>query len=173
MSRWKNFGITCSVPIHMRSLLDTHAFLWFVAGDERLSVRARNRIEARESEVLLSIASIWEIAIKAALGRLPLPSPVRSFVPQQMTENKIGLLPSHWTMRWKRAVCRTTTATPSTGCWLCKPEWRRCRSSALILNWTGMASSASGNRGSIVEYAVVIAKSAAGEQRRRPTHPPG
>jgi PIN domain nuclease of toxin-antitoxin system len=77
----------------MRSLLDTHAFLWFVAGDERLSVRARNRIEARDSEVLLSIASIWEIAIKAALGRLPLPSPVRSFVPQQMTENKIGLLP--------------------------------------------------------------------------------
>lgn len=77
----------------MRSLLDTHAFLWFVAGDERLSVRARNRIEAQDSEVLLSIASIWEIAIKAALGRLPLPSPVRSFVPQQMTENKIGLLP--------------------------------------------------------------------------------
>jgi PIN domain nuclease of toxin-antitoxin system len=77
----------------MRFLLDTHAFLWFVAGDKRLSVRARNRIEARNSEVLLSIASIWEIAIKAALGRLPLPSPVRSFVPQQMTENKIGLLP--------------------------------------------------------------------------------
>lgn len=77
----------------MRSLLDTHAFLWFVAGDKRLSVRARNRIEARDSEVLLSIASIWEIAIKAALGRLPLPSPVRSFVPQQMTENRIGLLP--------------------------------------------------------------------------------
>ena len=77
----------------MRSLLDTHAFLWFVAGDERLSVRARNRIEARDSEVLLSIASIWEIAIKAALGRLPLPSPVRSFVPRQMTENRIGLLP--------------------------------------------------------------------------------
>lgn len=77
----------------MRSLLDTHAFLWFVAGDRRLSVRARNRIEARDSEVLLSIASIWEIAIKAALGRLPLPSPVRSFVPQQMSENRIGLLP--------------------------------------------------------------------------------
>jgi PIN domain nuclease of toxin-antitoxin system len=77
----------------MRSLLDTHAFLWFVAGDKRLSVRARNRIEARDSEVLLSIASIWEIAIKAALGRLPLPSPVRNFVPQQMTQNKIGLLP--------------------------------------------------------------------------------
>ncbi|HYR09547.1 MAG TPA: type II toxin-antitoxin system VapC family toxin [Longimicrobium sp.] len=77
----------------MRSLLDTHAFLWFISGDNRLSLRARNRIEARNAEVLLSIASIWEIAIKAALGRLPLPSPVRSFVPQQMTENNIGLLP--------------------------------------------------------------------------------
>ncbi|HEU4880796.1 MAG TPA: type II toxin-antitoxin system VapC family toxin [Longimicrobium sp.] len=77
----------------MRSLLDTHTFLWFVAGDDRLSVRARTRIEARDSEILLSIASIWEIAIKAALGRLPLPMPVRSFVPHQMAENNIGLLP--------------------------------------------------------------------------------
>jgi PIN domain nuclease of toxin-antitoxin system len=52
----------------MRSLLDTHAFLWFISGDNRLSARARNRIEARNAEILLSIASIWELAIKAALG---------------------------------------------------------------------------------------------------------
>ncbi|HEX2207080.1 MAG TPA: type II toxin-antitoxin system VapC family toxin [Longimicrobium sp.] len=77
----------------MRSLLDTHAFLWFVTGDERLSGTAKETIEARNAEVLLSIASIWEIAIKVALGRLPLPSPVRSFVPRQMKENRIGLLP--------------------------------------------------------------------------------
>ncbi|HEX2076384.1 MAG TPA: type II toxin-antitoxin system VapC family toxin [Longimicrobium sp.] len=77
----------------MRALLDTHAFLWFISGDRRLSDVARNRIEAHDSEVLLSIASIWEIAVKAGLGKLPLPSPVRSFVPQQMLENRIGLLP--------------------------------------------------------------------------------
>jgi PIN domain nuclease of toxin-antitoxin system len=77
----------------MRSLLDTHAFLWFIIGDRRLSATARDRIEARESEVLLSVASIWEIAIKAGLGKLPLPSPVRTYVPQQMVENRIGLLP--------------------------------------------------------------------------------
>lgn len=77
----------------MRSLLDTHAFLWFILGDERLSVAARDRIEAKESEVLLSIASIWEIAIKAGLGRLPIPAPVRNFVPRQMMQNRIGLLP--------------------------------------------------------------------------------
>jgi PIN domain nuclease of toxin-antitoxin system len=77
----------------MRSLLDTHAFLWFITGDERLSLTARSLIEAEKAEVLLSIASIWEMAIKAGLGRLPLPLPVRSFVPQQMLENRIGLLP--------------------------------------------------------------------------------
>lgn len=77
----------------MRSLLDTHTFLWFITRDTRLSVTARGVIEARESEILLSIASVWEIAIKTGLGRLPLPSPVRTFVPQQMVENKIGLLP--------------------------------------------------------------------------------
>jgi PIN domain nuclease of toxin-antitoxin system len=79
--------------MHVRSLLDTHAFLWFVIGDRRLSATARSRIEAQGSEILLSIASIWEIAIKAGQGRLPLPSPVRRFIPQQMVENGIGLLP--------------------------------------------------------------------------------
>jgi PIN domain nuclease of toxin-antitoxin system len=79
--------------MRVRSLLDTHAFLWFVIGDRRLSAPARNRIEAQGSEILLSIASIWEIAIKAGRGRLPLPSPVRRFIPQQMVENGIRLLP--------------------------------------------------------------------------------
>lgn len=77
----------------MRSLLDTHTFLWFITGDQRLSAMARNVIEAQDSEILLSIVSIWEMAIKAGLGRLPLPSPIRALVPQHMVENSIGLLP--------------------------------------------------------------------------------
>ena len=58
----------------MRLLLDTHAFLWFVTGDSRLSARARKAIEEPEAELFLSVASIWEMAIKSGLGRLTLPA---------------------------------------------------------------------------------------------------
>jgi PIN domain nuclease of toxin-antitoxin system len=57
------------------ALLDTHSFIWFISGDERLSRRARSLIEAPGSSMLLSIASLWEIAIKLALGKLPLERP--------------------------------------------------------------------------------------------------
>ena len=53
----------------MKLLLDTHILIWFVNGDARLSAAARRAIESAE-ERLLSAASIWEIAIKASLGKL-------------------------------------------------------------------------------------------------------
>ena len=53
----------------VRLLLDTHAFLWFAAGDARLSSRARRRIEDPGNDKFLSVASVWEIAIKTALER--------------------------------------------------------------------------------------------------------
>jgi PIN domain nuclease of toxin-antitoxin system len=77
----------------MRALLDTHAFLWFITGDARLSLAARRLMEDVRYDLLLSVASIWEIAIKAGTGRLPLPVPIRSFIPQQVAENEITLLP--------------------------------------------------------------------------------
>jgi len=49
-------------------LLDTHAFLWFVLDDPKLSARAREAIADPDSRVLLSPASYWEIAIKISLG---------------------------------------------------------------------------------------------------------
>lgn len=52
-------------------LLDTHAFLWWLAGDARLSRRARARIGDEDNEVLVSAASAWEIATKWRLGKLP------------------------------------------------------------------------------------------------------
>lgn len=77
----------------MRALLDTHAFLWFITGDARLSLAARRLMEDVRYDLLLSVASIWEIAIKAGTGRLPLPLPIRSFIPQQVAENEITVLP--------------------------------------------------------------------------------
>jgi PIN domain nuclease of toxin-antitoxin system len=51
-------------------LLDTHALLWWLAGDERLSAHSREAIE-RAHTVHVSAVSTWEIAIKTQLGKLP------------------------------------------------------------------------------------------------------
>ena len=51
----------------MRILLDTHAFIWFFRGDLKLSVTARELIENMDNEVLLSNASVWEMAIKQSI----------------------------------------------------------------------------------------------------------
>ena len=55
----------------MRLLLDTHAFLWWLAGSRRLSSNARSAIEDDANDVLVSAATAWEIATKHRLGNLP------------------------------------------------------------------------------------------------------
>lgn len=55
----------------MRLLLDTHALLWWLDGDRRLSFKARRAIGAQSNTVLVSAASAWEITTKARLGKLP------------------------------------------------------------------------------------------------------
>lgn len=55
----------------MRVLVDTHAFLWWLAGDERTSRRARDVIDRPDNDVLVSAASAWEITTKHRLGKLP------------------------------------------------------------------------------------------------------
>lgn len=55
----------------MRLLLDTHAFLWWLAGDRHLSRKAQAAIAAEDGEVFVSAASAWEIATKYRLGKLP------------------------------------------------------------------------------------------------------
>ena len=55
----------------MRLLLDTPVLVWWLAGDEALSPRARDLIADPANEVFVSAASIWEIATKHRLGRLP------------------------------------------------------------------------------------------------------
>jgi PIN domain nuclease of toxin-antitoxin system len=55
----------------MHLLLDTHAFLWWLAGDKRLSARAKRGISNEDHTVFVSAASVWEIATKHRLGKLP------------------------------------------------------------------------------------------------------
>ncbi len=76
----------------MKVLLDTHAFLWWTAGGDRLSGRARSVIEEPDCDVLLSAASAWEIAIKFARGRLELPQPPERFVPDRVRRHRLGVL---------------------------------------------------------------------------------
>lgn len=77
----------------MRFLLDTHAFLWFINGDKKLPKTTRSLIADMENEVLLSIASLWEIAIKTSIGKLTLRKPFNELIPEQLALNDIDLLP--------------------------------------------------------------------------------
>jgi PIN domain nuclease of toxin-antitoxin system len=76
----------------MRLLIDTHAFLWFLAGDSKLRVPARRRIEDSRNERFLSIASVWEMAIKLSLGKLRLEDPLEDVVTRGTVETGIALL---------------------------------------------------------------------------------
>lgn len=71
----------------MKLLLDTHAFLWLVAGDRRLSPTARRVLAAPKAQPLLSLASVWELAIKSSLGRLTLPEPLDTYLAKKLSTN--------------------------------------------------------------------------------------
>lgn len=71
----------------MRLLLDTHTFLWWVAADSKLSRRAKAAIAKSSNECLVSVASGWEIAIKASLGQLRVEGALDRFLPEQLAEN--------------------------------------------------------------------------------------
>lgn len=63
----------------MNFLLDTHTFLWFLEGNNNLSKNARANIENTENVKFISIASIWEVAIKMNLGKLKLDIKLEDF----------------------------------------------------------------------------------------------
>jgi PIN domain nuclease of toxin-antitoxin system len=77
----------------MRLLLDTHAFIWWIEDDPRLSNAARVLLQDRANGVFLSIGSIWEIAIKVGVGRLRMPSELRAFLADQVARTGFSLLP--------------------------------------------------------------------------------
>ena len=76
----------------MRLLLDTHCFLWFISGSRRLSVPARLLIEDAHNRSFLSVASLWEMAIKISLGRLSPSRPFETLIPDQLRLNGIEVL---------------------------------------------------------------------------------
>ena len=76
----------------MRILLDTHTFLWFIEGNPRVSPLAIRMIEDRQNDRLLSYISLWEIAIKASIGKLPLHEPFETLIPSELRRNRIDVV---------------------------------------------------------------------------------
>lgn len=77
----------------MSYLLDTHAFLWWVSDDARLTQTARNIIGSRENECFFSVVSAWEIAVKSQIGRLELKISLSSFLTNTIQSNAFRVLP--------------------------------------------------------------------------------
>ena len=77
----------------MRALLDTHTFLWWNLDSPQLSANAREFITNGANEIFLSAASAWEIAIKAAKGRLTLPEPPDQYVANRLRLHQFSALP--------------------------------------------------------------------------------
>lgn len=73
----------------MNLLLDTHTLLWWASGDGRLSKRAREAIENPGADLFLSVASLWEAAIKWQLGKLPLPEHPSQYLPEQLRRGDV------------------------------------------------------------------------------------
>lgn len=76
----------------MRLLLDTHVFLWWITDAPELSVKARKAIADEANACYLSLASCWEMAIKASLGKLHLVTSLDRFIPEQLSANGFSLL---------------------------------------------------------------------------------
>lgn len=75
----------------MKILLDTHTLIWFYQNARNLSLTAKNLIESTENESYISMATLWEMAIKTGLGKLEIGSQFEKFV-EDFTNNGIQIL---------------------------------------------------------------------------------
>lgn len=77
----------------MRVLLDTHTLIWAVDSPSTLGTDARTALDDKGNELLLSAASIWELAIKIGLGKLRLSLPFLQWMSQAMADLELTVLP--------------------------------------------------------------------------------
>jgi PIN domain nuclease of toxin-antitoxin system len=78
----------------MRVLLDTHAFIWWDAAPERLGAQARQVCFAPANQLILSVASLWEMQVKLMLGKLLFRKPLREIISEQVRQNGLVILPA-------------------------------------------------------------------------------
>lgn len=77
----------------MKLLLDTHIFIWWADQPEKLSHAALSALQDEANELLLSVASVWEMQIKIQLGKLKLGLPLKDLIKNQQETNQLNLLP--------------------------------------------------------------------------------
>jgi len=77
----------------MKLLLDTHVFIWWADHPEELSDAALSALEDEANELLLSVASVWEMQIKIQLGKLKLSLPLKDLIRNQQETNELTVLP--------------------------------------------------------------------------------
>jgi len=77
----------------MKFLLDTHTFIWYSTASFKLSIAAREIIDSDDRQLYLSIASIWEMAIKVSIGKLRFQTPFNAIIPELLQWNEIEILP--------------------------------------------------------------------------------
>ncbi len=76
----------------MTYLLDTHTFVWMVQADPRLSLTTQKLIVRPDNDILLSVASLWEIAIKVSIGKLEIPGGFPKLI-DAATQEYVGMIP--------------------------------------------------------------------------------
>jgi len=79
--------------LRLKLLLDSHTLLWYVLGDSQLSSNATTSILDPSNEVFVSIASLWEIAIKVSINKLSLHRPYHEFLDKCFVDYGFTLLP--------------------------------------------------------------------------------
>ncbi len=81
----------------MKVLLDTHAFLWAITDDPKLSAKGRELFTASDSDLFLSVASVWEVLTKVQIGKLPMPKETGAYLKEQIAKTNVQVLPIQMT----------------------------------------------------------------------------
>jgi len=77
----------------LQYLLDTHALIWWISSDNRLSDTAGTLIKSHRNQLYWSVASSWEISIKHALGKIMFDEPPEGLIASELDQNRIEILP--------------------------------------------------------------------------------
>jgi PIN domain nuclease of toxin-antitoxin system len=77
----------------VRLLLDSHTLLWFVEDDPQMPDPVKELIEDEQHDKYVSVASVWELAIKVGLGKLTLAKPIEIYLPEVVEQNGFLILP--------------------------------------------------------------------------------
>ena len=94
----------------MKALIDTQIFLWMAVSPDKLSPAARSACET--GELILSVASAWEIGIKHQIGKLDLPASPKAFLDAQIRMANVAVLPIHYRHAMRAAALESPHKDP-------------------------------------------------------------